>query len=110
MIDKKLMGNWGEEFACAMLYSKGYEILERNFRCRMGEIDIIAQREDVIIFAEVKTREKDIAGTPAEAVDAQKQKRIRRIAEYYLMKERKWEQNVSFDVIEIRYDHIENAF
>ena len=110
MSDNKLIGNWGEKLASALLYSKGYQILDQNFRCKLGEVDLIVQRDDVISFVEVKTREDDVAGVPAEAVGKEKQQRIRRIAEYYLMKNRIRDVYVSFQVIQIRIDHIENAF
>lgn len=99
----KRLGDSGEDYACRYLKSRGYQILARNFRCRRcGEIDIIAQRQGVLCFVEVKTRSSERYGLPREAVTASKQKKIYRCAEYYLQL-RGYEEAppLSFDVIEI---------
>jgi putative endonuclease len=66
------LGSWGESIAAKFLTRKGYIILERNFRCRLGEIDIIALDRKSIIFIEVKTRRNQKYGLPCEAVNTQK--------------------------------------
>ena len=68
-MNTKILGNAGENLAAAYLENHGYRILERNYRCKQGEIDIIAQKCDVLVFIEVKTRRTLRYGTPGAAVD-----------------------------------------
>lgn len=102
-------GRNGEVFAAKYLEDNGYEVLCRNFRCKIGEIDIIAKRDAVISFVEVKTRGGDFFGFPEAAVDRRKQDRMRKIAEYYLAKNRLEVSDVQFDVIAIEIEHIKNC-
>lgn len=109
-------GKVGEDKAVAFLESKGYEILERNFRHRHAEIDIIAQKNKMVIFVEVKTRVNLSYGFPEEFVDATKRRLIMKVAEHFIF-ERDWHGDIRFDVIsviinqtEIRIKHIEDAF
>lgn len=104
------IGRAGEAFAEAMLCAQGYQILERNFRCSMGEIDLIAEREGEIAFVEVKTRRSLQFGTPADAVTTKKQSRMRRTAQAYLSRCGKMESSVQFQVVEILYNQIAYAF
>lgn len=96
------------------LLGNGYKILERNFRNRSGEIDLIAKKDGVIRFVEVKYRTTSDFGSPLEAVDARKQNQIRKVAMYYLMKNKLSEWTpCQFDVIAFEGEemtHIENAF
>ncbi|MGE9874793.1 YraN family protein [Hornefia butyriciproducens] len=110
MTDKKLLGTGGENFAAAVLYAQGYDILQRNFRCRIGEIDIVCRKDDCIFFVEVKTRTSLIGGRPAEAVDPGKQRRMRGVASYYLMTHDLADCRVSFQVFEIMVNQIRDAF
>lgn len=115
-----VLGQSGEELAVRYLMLNGYVILHRNFRCRIGEIDIIASKDDVLTFVEVKTRNSILAGFPAEAVTFAKQQKIRRVAQYYLLVEGLLNNIpiLSFDVIEIvkhehkivRFKHYEHCF
>ena len=73
-----------EELAAAFLEKQGYVILEKNFFCRTGEIDIIAREGDTLVFVEVKYRKDLAAGDPAEAVNERKQEKIRKAAAFYL--------------------------
>ena len=116
---KKLLGRVGENQACKFLKKKKYKILEKNFACTFGEVDIIAQDKETIVFVEVKTRSDERFGEPMEAVNDTKQRRIILSAKYYLQKCGINENDISvrFDVIEIKNDngnltinHIENAF
>lgn len=113
LVDNRELGLVGENAAAEMLRIKGYRILRRNYRCKMGEIDIIASRGANISFVEVKTRRNDSFGRPCEAVDRRKQEHIRRAASCYL---KEIEQKgyvplgISFDVIEIVAEHLESAF
>ncbi|MBQ8417113.1 MAG: YraN family protein [Phascolarctobacterium sp.] len=105
MNHKIKLGKFGEDFACQYLQGQGYKILYRNFRCRIGEIDIIAVKNNVLSFIEVKTRRQAVSiyGKPREAVNQAKQKRIYRCAELYMQSEGIILNMpvLSFDVIEI---------
>ena len=79
----KNLGNAGENFAARYLEQHGYKILEKNFRVRSAEIDIIAQIGDVIVFVEVKTRSNIRYGLPAEAVNFRKQKKLSKRQAYF---------------------------
>lgn len=95
------LGDRGEAAACGFLKEKGYEILERNYRCKLGEIDVIARRGGRLAFIEIKTRTSDRFGTPQEAVDLRKQEKIFKISQWYL-KDKKLEKTpVAFDVIAV---------
>ena len=110
-------GNLGENAACKYLKKHKYKILERNYRKTYGEIDIIAQKNDMIFFVEVKTRSSTEFGTAAEAVTYQKQQKLIRAAKAYIA-ENHPDAGISFDVIEVYHagrkvvsvNHIENAF
>ena len=113
----KNLGQAGEDFAAKFLESKGYKIIEKNFRIRFAEIDIIAELNDEIIFVEVKTRSNTRCGLPAEAVDLRKQKKIIQAASVFLQDDKFFDRPCRFDVIEIyssgknfEVRHIENAF
>ncbi len=99
--NKRDIGTAGEDEAVAYLTAKKYRILERNFRCKSGEIDIIAQDGEYIVFIEVKMRKDNQFGLPSEGVNYHKQKKIIRSAEQYLISKNKYGMNVRFDVIEI---------
>jgi len=95
-----LTGRWGEALAAEYLRRQGYRILACNYRCRFGEIDLIAEKRGTVIFCEVKTRQDDRFAQAMEFVDAHKQRRLRSTAELWLsQQERDWP--VRFDVIEI---------
>lgn len=107
------LADGGEDLACSHLRRKGFSLVERNFRLRFGEIDIIARKGSLLVFCEVKTRESVKYGRPFEAVTHSKQQRIRRLAEAYLAMKNPSFEDVRFDVISIEHgivDHIENAF
>ncbi|HLZ58493.1 MAG TPA: YraN family protein [Ktedonosporobacter sp.] len=78
------LGRTGERLAAEKLVSCGYHILERNFRCRYGEIDLVAEHNDDLVFVEVKTRRGEAYGRPEEAVTLRKQRKIIEVASYYL--------------------------
>lgn len=96
----RLLGAFGEDAACRYLKRKGYKLLERNFTCRMGEIDIIAQKGRFVIFAEVKLRKNADFGQAKEFVTAAKQRRVIAAAERWLVQNRT-ELQPRFDVIEV---------
>jgi len=111
-------GSWGEEVACRHLKAKGYEILERNFRCRRGELDIVAKIGTTLCFVEVKSRKGMSTGFPSEAVTMEKQQHLRSAAMLYLHTHScQGVEQLRMDVIEILQlqgktwlRHIENAF
>lgn len=103
---KKLLGRSGEKRVEKYLKKQGYNILHRNFVTPFGEADLIAQDKDEIVFVEVKTRLTDSFGSPREAVGADKQRRYRKIAEYYWLKTGE-EPNARFDVAEVYENTIE---
>ncbi len=105
--NKRVTGSRYEEMAAAFLHQKGYRILERNFRSRQGEIDLIAQDGPCLVFVEVKYRRNLQSGYPEEAVDERKQRTIRRVAEYYLYSHGYGEDTpCRFDVVAILGDQI----
>ena len=113
--DNKIKGNAGEKLACAFLKKKGYEIFHKNFTTEIGELDIVVSDGYTLVFVEVKTRLGDAYGTPAEAVDYRKQRKISEVAAQYVKKFRYFNVPVRFDVVEVyvaekRVNHIENAF
>lgn len=95
------IGKFGENEAVEYLKQKGYKILERNFECRQGEIDIIALDKDELIFIEVKTRKSFLYGMPVEAVSEEKQKHLFKAIEYYLYKRNLQNEYIRVDVIEV---------
>ena len=106
---KKNVGDLGESFAAEMLENAGYKVIARNYATKFGEIDIVAIKDGVIHFVEVKTRTGMEYGYPSEAVTKEKRDRIRRAAQSYLKSRRLTWQNVQFDVYEILTDMIENC-
>jgi putative endonuclease len=106
-------GRKGEDLACAYLERNGYKILTRNHYARGGEVDIIFSDGGVTVFCEVKARTQQRFGSPAEAVDRRKQKRICLAALDYISKNKDIDERYRFDIIEInngRINHIKNAF
>lgn len=114
---RQTLGKKGETAACAYLERHGYTICSRNYRCRYGEIDIIAAKGSELSFVEVKTRRNLKFGLPCLAVNYAKQQKIRSAALCYLQQENKHQQQISFDVIEIlvegtvaRLHHLPHCF
>ena len=118
-MSRQELGQRGEECAAAFLERKGYRIAARNYRAKVGEIDIIAwQDRETLVFVEVKTRQGCLFGAPAQAVDAYKRKKIILTATQYLRQRRLGDCFCRFDVIEVyampaapwRVRHYEGAF
>lgn len=111
------LGARGEMVAWGWLVRAGFKVLEKNYRCKIGEIDVIAQKKGRLFFIEVKTRNSTDYGRPEEAVGLIKQKKLIRLAEWF-RKERRWERRpASFAVLAILWNQgdpevrfIENAF
>lgn len=120
-LNRRRIGQRGEDLALSYLAEKGYALVERNYRTRHGEIDLVVRDEETLVFVEVKLRRGTGFGDPLEAVTPRKRAKIRLMAEQYLV-ERDPEFIASFD--ELRFDvvgillvsgkpeirHVENAF
>lgn len=112
--NRRATGTYYEKEAAKYLEGQGYEILTMNYRCRMGEIDMIAREGEYLVFVEVKYRKSSDDGSPEEAVNDKKQRTISRVASYYLMKEYgRMDVCCRFDVVAILGEEIrliKNAF
>lgn len=104
---KTQVGNAGEERAVQYLRERGYRIVERNFKLDMGELDIIARDDDILVFVEVRSRADDTFGDAAEAVRFGKQRRVAHMAEMYLGLRTPCFEEARFDVVAITGDRIE---
>ena len=111
------LGKKGEDLAIAQLRALKYKILERNFKCALGEIDIIAREKDTLVFVEVKTRRTKDFGGPAAAVNARKQRQLSRVALTYLNLKKLSQIPARFDVVAVelippapRIEVLRNAF
>lgn len=102
-INTRQTGKRGEDCAVRFLKKEGYRIIERNYRCVFGEIDIIAFDGETISFVEVKSRTSNRFGNPEEAVVTRKQEKISRIALHYLEKKNFDEKTARFDVVAINF-------
>lgn len=112
------VGSFGERLAADFLRKTGYKVLARNFSCKIGEIDIVAEKDDTTVFVEVKTRKNSDYGLACEFVNYKKQQKIINTSIYY---KRKYgtKENLRYDIIEVytsapefnnKINHIENAF
>ena len=119
--NKTELGAWGEDRVAEALQDAGYRILRRNFRCRLGEIDLIAEKDGILAFVEVKLRKNSRYGEAREFVTPEKQRKLRLAASYYLAgSSRVQELQPRFDVAEVYAPHgaegpftlhyLENAF
>ena len=99
--EKKELGRRGEEVAFRFLKKKGYRIIEKNYVCKMGEMDIIAKEKDTLVFIEVKTRTSMEFGPPQLAVNSSKQKQLSKVALNYLNEKRLIDVKARFDVVAI---------
>ncbi len=103
-MNKKTLGVLGEEVASYFLEDKGYQILKRNFYCRFGEVDLIAEKDGFLCFVEVKTRGNGALARPAEWVTAEKQRKLVQTAKYYIAGGRGQNKQPRFDCIEVYAD------
>jgi len=115
---RRSLGERGEEVAARHLAAKGLQILERGFRVRCGEIDLIAREGEELVFVEVKTRSTTGCGDPLEAVTEAKRRRILRAASLYLQSTGAWDHPCRFDLVAVRLgpggaeevEHVRAAF
>jgi putative endonuclease len=110
-------GKKGEDIAVTYLKSAGYRIIERNYKCLFGEIDIVAKDGNTVVFVEVKSRKSEEFGDPQVAVGLEKQKKISKISLNYLEEKKIYPCNARFDVVAIKMlpsgnkvELIQNAF
>jgi putative endonuclease len=102
-----VVGASAETAATRLLLERGYRIVERNFRCKAGELDVIARDRGVLVFVEVRSRTDADHGHAAEMVDAHKQRQVARVAELYLATRDLDYDEVRFDVVAITGGHAE---
>jgi len=110
-------GDLGEDAAARYLEQRGFRVLDRNWRFRQWELDLVCMDGDTVVFVEVKTRSVTTMGTPADALDRKKQARLVKAASQYLTKKELWDEPCRFDLaavidtgISMDVEHIENAF
>jgi len=118
-MERKNKGVWGERLARWLLWAKGYHVIARNFRCKLGEMDLIARKNETLVFIEVRMRGPGSFLLPQETITRKKKERMRKIALWFMAKYKIRDVNCRFDVICIystgHFDkpeimHIEGAF
>ena len=117
MTARQRLGDFGEAAAAQALQERGYRIVAQNHRCRRGEVDLVAEHGDLLVFVEVRTRATAAFGGPEETVDAGKRRRVIAAARDFLARWRGPERGVRFDVVAVvggpaapQLTHFENAF
>ena len=101
--DNKITGATGERAAAELLRKKGYEILERNFQTKFGEIDVVCRKDEVTVFVEVKTKTSDEFGEPWEMVNQYKLEQVKRMGELWNIKNN-WQGQCRIDVVGVWLD------
>jgi len=102
VVDSKIQrGASAEVVAARLLAAAGYQIVERNFRCKVGELDIVARDGDVLVFVEVRSRSDDEHGSAVEMIRRTKQRRVARVAAYYLATTAPVFEQCRFDIVAI---------
>ena len=116
-MNRSVVGTKGENLARKTLKNKGFRVLARNHRTRLGEVDLVCRDGDTVVFVEVKARTSDEFGHPSEAVGHRKQAKLRNLAEEYVSAHDLEDSPVRFDVVSVRLDtdppeveHIPGAF
>lgn len=116
-MNRKAIGDRAEHLACKYLEKRGLKLLQRNFNCRGGEIDLVMQHGDSLVFVEVRYRRHTAFGRAAETISPSKQGRVIRCAQYYIGRYRCWNTAARFDVVSIegepgrtQVEWIRNAF
>ena len=113
------LGSFGEDVAAKYLRKAGYRVVERNFRCKFGEIDLIVERDEYLVFVEVKTRTRNkYSINPLISITEAKRRRIRLLSQLYSVQNQVYSKQPRFDVIGVEFitkrdykvEHIENAF
>lgn len=113
-MNKKETGKRYEEKAAAFLERNGFQLLEKNFRCRQGEVDLVGVHDNCLVFVEVKYRKDSMSGAPEEAVDPAKQRKICLVSDYYRIRHpSESARQIRYDVVAICGDSVKwykNAF
>ena len=109
MFWKRFLGIFGEDEAAKLLKQRGYKIIQRNYSCKYGEIDIIAKDGKTLVFIEVKTLSKGKGETPFDAITERKRRHIGNCAEYYLHDKKMKEIEIRFDAVAVWYEGKENT-
>ncbi|MGD0795334.1 MAG: YraN family protein [Dehalococcoidales bacterium] len=118
MMKRRETGNLGEQLACDFLGKNGYLIIERNFRCPGGEVDIIARQKETLVFVEVRTKSSRWFGSPEESITSTKMEKLRNVAAYYWQNHTNLPESWRIDVVAIevngrgrvsRIELVENA-
>jgi len=115
---RKELGSRGESLAAKLYKNQGFIILDKNFRCPIGELDLVARKGDLLVFCEVKTRRSVKFGPPEMAVNASKRRRIIKLADFYIKRRNLGSLQVRFDVVSVYWEeggrpevrHIPSAF
>ena len=117
VIPSKRRGDLGEDAAARYLESRGFKVLERNWRFRQWELDLVCRDGDTVVFVEVKTRRAGSMATPADALNRKKRERLVKAASQYLTRHDLWDAPCRFDLagvvdtgISMDVEHFENAF
>ncbi len=117
MDERGELGRRGEAVAEEFLRRHAYTIVARNYRCRAGEIDLVALDGPVLVFVEVRSRRGTAFGTPLESVDGRKRAQVARVAQHFVATHRWHDRDARFDVVGIRFDaeppvveHVRGAF
>jgi putative endonuclease len=111
--DRRQVGTTGEDMAAAWYVDRGYVVLDRNWRCSFGEIDLVCRKGGVLVICEVKTRQSSAFGNPIEAVTSSKRRRLRRLGARWVSDHRFSPSSVRFDVAGVlgpSIEVIEGAF
>jgi putative endonuclease len=117
-MDRRETGKLGEKLACNFLANNGYRIIETNYRCRDGEVDVVTQLRDVLVFVEVRTKKNLKFGTPEESITEKKKEKLRAVAEHYAQNHENLPSTWRIDVVAVqlsfqgkprRIEIIENA-
>jgi putative endonuclease len=117
VVDRKAYGNEGEEAAVRFLEARGYRVRARNFSCRYGELDVVAEHGDTVCFVEVRMRSTAVWGDPSHTVSFAKQRKVVKAALHYLLTQRLRDRMIRFDVISVvgrgeraTVEHLPGAF
>jgi putative endonuclease len=100
-MERKPLGDLGEQLAKKHLRKKGYKLIESNYRCHSGEIDIVAKQKDCLVFIEVRTKSTLAFGTPEESLSPTKQKHMIKTAYHYLQNHQKLPENWRIDLVAV---------
>jgi putative endonuclease len=105
MMGRRETGIQGEKLACNFLANNGYRIIETNYRCRDGEVDVVTQQRDVLVFVEVRTKKNLNFGTPEESITERKKEKLRAVAEHYTQNHENLPPTWRIDVVAVQLNY-----